>query len=170
MSIKSSGIFKLCVLAAGKGTRNKSINGLHKALYPIENQAVISHIINCVSDDTEIVIAIGYKSEQVKTYIKHIFPNRNIKFVAIDNYDRPGSGPGLSLLKCKKYLQSPFIFTSTDTILEAPGIFERLDENWMGVSHVELEQSSNYCLVYDHENKKGDKYLKKLYWMRKTVI
>ncbi|MDC3391603.1 NTP transferase domain-containing protein [Candidatus Thioglobus sp.] len=164
MSIKNNTNFKLCILAAGKGTRNRSINGLHKALYPLENKAVISHIIECVPMDTEIIIAIGYKSEQVKTYIKHIFPQRDIKFIDVDNYDGPGSGPGLSLLKCKKHLQSPFIFTSTDTIIEAPHIFESLDEDWMGVSHVELEQSSNYCLVYDHENKEGAKYLKKLYF------
>ena len=164
MSIKNNTNFKLCILAAGKGTRNRSINGLHKALYPLENKAVISHIIECVPVGTEIIIAIGYKSEHVKTYIECVFPQRNIKFVVVDNYDGPGSGPGLSLLQCKKYLESPFIFTSTDTLLEAPDIFESLDEDWMGVSHVELEQSSNYCLVYDHENKEGVKYLKKLYF------
>ena len=40
--------YKLCILAAGKGTRNTSIDSLHKALLPLENKAVISHIINSV--------------------------------------------------------------------------------------------------------------------------
>ena len=164
MSIKSNINFKLCILAAGKGTRNTSITGLHKALLPLENKAVISHIIECVSEDTEIIIAVGYKSEQVKSYVKHIFPLRNIKFVDINNYDGDGSGPGLSLLNCKEHLESPFIFTSADTILEDSNIFEELNDDWMGVSHVELEDSSKYCLVYDHEDEQGAKFLKKLYF------
>jgi NDP-sugar pyrophosphorylase family protein len=164
VSIKSSIDYKLCILAAGKGTRNKSINGLHKALYPLENKAVISHIIECVSEDVEIIIAVGYKAEQVKSFIKHIFTERNIKFVTVDNFSGPGSGPGLSLLMCKDYLQSPFIFTSVDTIIEESNIFDNFDENWMGVSHVELEDSKKYCLVYDHEDRGGCKYLKKLYF------
>ena len=69
MSIRNNTNFKLCILAAGRGTRNRSITGLHKALLPIENKAVISHIIECVSESTEIIIAVGYKSEQVKSYI-----------------------------------------------------------------------------------------------------
>ena len=59
---------KFCILAAGKGTRNNNIEGLHKALLPLENKPVISHIIDKLGD-TEIVIAVGYKSEQIKTYM-----------------------------------------------------------------------------------------------------
>jgi len=164
VSTKRNTNFKLCILAAGKGTRNTSITGLHKALLPLENKAVISHIIEYVPESTEIVIAVGYKSEQVKSYINHVFPLRNIKFIDVDNFDGPGSGPGLSLLSCKKHLESPFIFTSTDTILEETHFFESLDFDWMGVSHVELEDSSKYCLVYDHESKDSSRYLKKLYF------
>ena len=66
--------YKLCILAAGKGTRNTSIDSLHKSLLPLENKAVISHIIKSVPNTVEIVIAVGYKSEQVKSYVKHVFP------------------------------------------------------------------------------------------------
>ena len=92
--------YKLCILAAGKGTRNTSVDSLHKALLPLENKAVISHIINSVPSTIEIVIAVGYKSEQVKSYVKNVFPRRDITFVDVENFDGPGSGPGLSLLKC----------------------------------------------------------------------
>ena len=164
VSTEGNNNFKLCILAAGKGTRNTSIAGLHKALLPLENKAVISHIIESVPSSTEIVIAVGYKSEQVQSYVSHIFPSRNIKFIQVENYNGPGSGPGLSLLSCKNHLESPFIFTSTDTILEETHFFEKLDEDWMGVSHIELEDSSKYCLVYDQEGRSGSKYLKKLYF------
>ena len=36
---------KFCIFAAGKGTRNNTVSGLHKGLLPIENKPVISHII-----------------------------------------------------------------------------------------------------------------------------
>ena len=150
--------YKLCILAAGKGTRNTSIDSLHKSLLPLENKAVISHIIKSVPNTVEIVIAVGYKSEQVKSYVKHVFPRRDITFVDIKNFDGPGSGPGLSLLSCKEHLQSPFIFTSADTIVKENFVFEELEENWLGVSHVSMEDSLKYCLV------KGSKYLDKLYY------
>ena len=37
---------KFCILAAGCGTRNDNVSGLHKALLPLENKPVISHIID----------------------------------------------------------------------------------------------------------------------------
>ena len=36
---------KLCIIAAGRGSRNNNIDGLHKALLPIENKPTISHIL-----------------------------------------------------------------------------------------------------------------------------
>ena len=33
--------YKLCILAAGQGTRSKGIEGLHKALLPLENKPVM---------------------------------------------------------------------------------------------------------------------------------
>ena len=153
--------YKFCILAAGKGTRNTSVEGLHKSLLPLENKAVISHIIKSVPSSIEIVIAVGYKSEQVKSYVKHTFPRRDIIFVDVENYEGPGSGPGLSLLKCKEYLQTPFIFTSADTIVKEHMVFDEVfeyEENWLGVSHVDMEDSLKYCLV------KGSKYLDNLYY------
>ena len=150
--------YKLCILAAGKGTRNTSVEGLHKALLPLNNRAVISHIIKSVPDSIEIVIAVGYKSEQIKSYVTEVFPRRDITFVNVENYEGPGSGPGLSLLKCKKHLQTPFIFTSADTIVKEHMVFNELEENWLGVCHVDMEDSLKYCLV------KGSKYLDNLYY------
>ena len=60
---------KFCILAAGQGTRNSNVVGLHKALLPLENKPVISHIIDGLDKSVEIVIALGYKSNQVKSYV-----------------------------------------------------------------------------------------------------
>lgn len=150
--------YKFCILSAGKGTRNNSIDGIHKALLPIENKAVISHIIDKLQKDIDIVIAVGYKSEQIKTYLSLTQPNRNITYVDVENYDGEGSGPGLSLLLCEKYLQQPFIYTSVDTIVEENDNFEDFNNNWIGVSEINKFDSSSYCLV------DGEKYLNKFYY------
>ena len=61
--------FKFCILTAGVGSRNNDISGLHKALLPLENKPIISHIIEKLDPKIEIVIALGYKGEQIKNYL-----------------------------------------------------------------------------------------------------
>ena len=150
--------FKFCILAAGRSTRNNDVDGLHKALLPLENKPIISHIIDKLDQKIEIVIAVGYKSEQIKSYMDEVHSNRKITYITIDNYNEPGSGPGYSLLSCKDELQCPFIFTSVDTIVKEDTQFNFLGENWLGVSNIDIDDSLNYCLV------RGSKYLDTLYY------
>lgn len=149
--------YKFCILAAGKGTRNKAVEGLHKALLPLENKAAISRIIEKTPKDVEIIIAVGFKSDQIKSYLNKTHSDRKITYVDIENYDGIGSGPGLSLLSCKEHLQSPFIFTSVDTITEEDYFFN-LKNNWIGISKIDKDKSEQYCLV------DGDIYLNKFYY------
>ena len=150
--------YKFCILCAGKGTRNNDVDGLHKALLPLENKPVISYLIDKLDPKVEIVIAVGYKSEQIKTYLDEVYSNRKITYVDVENYDGVGSGPGLSLLSCKEELQEPFIFTSVDTIVKEDSVFNFVGDNWLGVSEVPVENSMDYCLV------QGSKYLDTLYY------
>lgn len=151
---------KACLLAAGRGTRNSSIKGLHKALLPIENKPAISHIIDKIPTTIGIVIAVGYKSEQVKTYLKDVHPDRDITFVDVDNFDGPNSGPGYSLLCCESYLQEPFIFTSIDTLIKEDYPYMECTYDWIGGAKVELKNSNKYCLI--KRNKAN--YLDELYY------
>ena len=150
--------FKFCILAAGRGTRNNDVDGLHKALLPLENKPVISHIIDKLDKKVEVVIAVGYKSNQIKTYLDTIYTDRKITYVDVDNFDGEGSGPGYSLLSCKDKLQTPFIFTSVDTLVKENAVFSFVGDNWLGVSEVNIENSMDYCLV------RGSKYLDDLYY------
>jgi UTP-glucose-1-phosphate uridylyltransferase len=144
--------YKFCILAAGRGTRNSVIKNIHKGLLPLENKSIISHIINKVPEEIEIVIAIGYYSDQIKDYLKLVFPDKKITYVYVENFDGIGSGPGLSLLKCREELQCPFIFTACDTLIDEDYNFLNLNQNWIGVSHVNLEDCKNYCLVDKNKN------------------
>ena len=75
---------KYAILAAGRGTRNTDVDGLHKALLPLENKPIISHIIDRLDDKYEIVIAVGYKSNQIITYLVFSYQHKKITYVDVD--------------------------------------------------------------------------------------
>ena len=133
------------ILTAGKGTRlGDYCKTLNKALLPINGKAAISHIIENFESDTEFVIGLGHRAEQVRDYLNAAHPNTQFKFVEVDNYDKEGSGPGYSLMQCKSFLQSPFYFVSCDTLWE--NSFDWQDtSNWLGISReMFTEESGNY--------------------------
>ncbi len=144
---------KICILTAGKGSRIGDLcKNINKALLPINNKPIISHLIEKFDANDSFVIGLGYKGNQVKDYLKNAHPDRKFTFVNIKNHDGPGSGPGLSLLSCKKYLNEPFVFLPCDcNFLDK---FENMaDKNWMGVSKVPVSEMKQYCNVLVEKNK-----------------
>lgn len=151
--------YKFCILAAGRGTRNRAVEGLHKALLPLENRPVISHILERIPMDAEIVIAVGYKSNQIKSYLKTVHPTRKIKYVDVENFDGPGSGPGLSLFSCRHELQCPFIYIPADTLTEESYNYADVKYNWVGYDFLdEKVKRTDYTLI------EGDEIVRKFYW------
>jgi NDP-sugar pyrophosphorylase family protein len=139
--------FKVCILAAGKGIRMGVLTeNINKALLPINDKAVISHMIDKFDHDTGIVVAVGYQADKVVEYIRHAHPEHNVEFVYVENYDGKGSGPGLSLLACKDKLKTPFVIATSDTLTGAI-IPDPTSENWMGVDAVPYADAENYCTV-----------------------
>ena len=133
--------YKVFIPSAGLGSRlGKSYSNLNKALVSINNKPVISHLIEKFDSKIELVIALGYKGKLLKEYLEIAHPERLIQFVEIDNFCGIGSGLGHTILKCKKYLQSPFLFCPNDTYIieEIP----KPDINWAGYS--DLENNKNY--------------------------
>ena len=137
---------KYCILAAGLGSRNNTISGLHKGLLPIHNIPIISHMINKLDSDKEIIVAVGHLAEQIKSYVSYVHSDKKIKFIEIKKYSGKGSGPGFSLLQCKNELQCPFVFTPIDTFIEKDVIFD-VENNWIGVVKIPKSGSNRYCLV-----------------------
>ena len=138
---------KICILTAGKGSRIGTLcKNINKALLPINNKPIISHLIEKFDKNDSFVIGLGYKGDQVRDYLKNAHPNRKFIFVRIKNHDGPGSGPGFSLLSCKKYLNEPFVFLPCDC--NFPDKFPKLSgKNWIGVSKVPVSQMEEYCNV-----------------------
>jgi len=136
--------YKVCILAAGAGTRMGELsNHINKAILPVNFKAVISHIVEKFPVNVEIVIAVGHKKETVTDYLMLAYPERKFVFVEVDKIIGPGTGPGYSLLQCKKHLQCPFIFFAADTIVleEVPVP----DHNWFGIAPV--KETEPYCTV-----------------------
>jgi dTDP-glucose pyrophosphorylase len=127
---------RVCILAAGRGTRSTVFGGhLHKALLPLGNRAVISHILDQFPSDTTFVVALGHQAAQVQGYLELAHGERSIEFVTVDNYDGPGSGPGYSLWCCRDQLREPFWFTACDTLVTDP--IPPIGQGWLGVSLVD---------------------------------
>ena len=136
--------YKVCILSAGVGSRMMPLTGsLNKSLLPVNFKAVISHIIEKFDKDIEIVIAVGHLKETVLNYLECAHKNRNFTIVEVDRYTGKGSGPGYSLMQCRDYLKSPFIFFSSDTLVveDIPLPYQ----NWLGISQV--KESKIYCSV-----------------------
>ena len=120
------------ILAAGLGTRLGNLTKeINKALLPINNRAIISHIIDKFPKEYEFIIAIGYKGDAIKEYCELAFPNRKFTFIEIDNVDGYASGPGYSALQCKELLQRPFYIATCDCLIDSP--MPHLDGNWLGI-------------------------------------
>ena len=135
MSLKKN-IFKYKVFipTAGIGSRLESeTKFINKSLVALDNKPLISHIIEKFDSNQEFVVAIGYKGELVKQYLRLAHKKIKIKFVKIKNFKGKGSGLGLTLLKSKKYLQCPFIFYSCDTYIKEKVVMKK--NNWVGISN-----------------------------------
>jgi len=119
--------------AAGIGSRLGSFTkNYSKAMCTLGPMPVISHIINKFSNDDEIIVLLGYKGDYLKQVVEICHPEKNIKFVNVDNFEGPGSGLGYSLSCAKDMLQKPFIFWSCDTVLPDLDINKlSYTHNWM---------------------------------------
>ena len=125
----------VCILAAGRGTRLDYAGGrLHKALAPIGNRAVLTHIIQSLGADSQFIIAVGHLEEQIRAYVELAHPDLSVSFVVVPDYNGPASGPGLSLLQCRPLLSGPFLLTAADSIVVKPP--RETDTSWLAVAAV----------------------------------
>jgi NDP-sugar pyrophosphorylase family protein len=123
--------YRVFIPSAGIGSRLGGLTeNTNKALVRVAGKEVITYIINKFPKEVNIVIALGYKGNQIRDFLEKTYPDRNFTFVNIDNYDGPGSGLGYTMLQCKDQLQCPFIFISNDTLVIED--ISEPDKNYMG--------------------------------------
>lgn len=140
---------KLFISTAGIGSRVAGLGIVaNKSLLPINNQAVITKILDKFDNKIEVVVAVGHNADLVKTFLKLAHPEKKFRFVKVDKYTGLGSGAGYTLNYCKKYLQCPFIYTACDTLTIEKPKFEKY--NWVGVSKT---KTSERFLVFEKKSK-----------------
>lgn len=135
------------LLAAGLGSRmGKYSDVVNKTLLPVRGKAIISRIIEQFDKTTKFVIAVGYKKEQVKSYVTAAHPDCDVTFVDVDNFSGVNAGPAYSLSLCKDYVPNDFIVVACDALY---GNLSTLvgSEDAMAVSKVEFSESAAYCNV-----------------------
>ena len=94
----------LCILAAGIGSRLENFSDhINKGLLPLDNKAIISHLIDRTPKDYDIIIVLGYKGKMIEEYCNAAHSDRNFTFVTVDRYEGDGTGPGYSISQAKKY-------------------------------------------------------------------
>jgi len=138
--------FKVCILAAGIGSRNTLSKYSHKALLSINYKAAISNIIELYPKKTQFVLAVSHNSKLISEYLNIVKPDYDFKFVKIKKSSGSGSGPGKSLLECRKFLQCPFIFHSCDTLIKNNSI-PLPTFNWIGYDFTQ-KKNDYVCLKY----------------------
>ena len=123
--------YTVFIPTAGTGSRLGGLTKyLNKSLVSIENKPTLTRIIEMFPEDTEYVIAVGYKGELVKEFVSLAYADKKIQIVDVYPYEGDGSGLGYTINCCRDYLQRPFVFCSCDTLVNEP--IPAPDYNWMG--------------------------------------
>tara|TARA_A100001035_G_scaffold279946_1_gene283145 strand:- start:3504 stop:5072 length:1569 start_codon:yes stop_codon:yes gene_type:complete len=147
-------MIRVVLPTAGIGSRLGSITvNFNKALVPIGKKPAISHVIDYYPKDTKFIIALGYKGEDIRTFITLAYPDLNVTFVSIDNYDGIGSGLGYTLKKCEPYIDGPFFFHTNDTIITDKLDFNKFDEDTIFLSRLYIDPKSYVSATINDEKK-----------------
>lgn len=123
--------YKVLLTTSGLGSRLGNLTKFtNKSLVRIGKKPSISYIIDSYPNDTEFVVTLGHYGNQVKEFLTLAYPDKNFKFVYVENYEGPGSSLLYSISQCKEYLQCPFIFHACDTVVDKEDI--DFSTNWVG--------------------------------------
>ena len=111
--------YKVLITTSGLGSRLGNLTDYtNKSLVRIADKPAISYIIESYPADTEFIITIGHYGDHVQQFIKLAYPNLAVTFVHVDKFKGEGSSLGYSILQCKNYIDSPFIFHASDTVIK----------------------------------------------------
>lgn len=127
------------ITAAGRGTRIGRVGEkLHKALVPLNGQAVLSHIIGLAPTNSRIIICVGHMADQIRDYVELAHPQLNVTFVDVPNWNQPDGGPGASLLAAWPAIgdDDDLIFTSCDTLWERDHRLWHNPGSWVAVAPI----------------------------------
>ncbi|MFZ1024342.1 MAG: NDP-sugar synthase [Thermoplasmata archaeon] len=107
---------KAIVLIGGFGTRLRPITySVPKQLIPIAGKAMLYHVLDMIPPDfEEIVLATGYKSEMIESYVRtHPF---RIPIRSVPEAEPLGTGGGMK--NAGEAMSDPFLLLNSDVIAD----------------------------------------------------
>jgi choline kinase len=126
---------KVLITTSGIGSRlGDFTNHTNKSLVKVGDKLALSRIIEIYPKNTTFVVTLGHFGSHVKDFLKVAYPDRNFQFVEVPKYEGPGSSLGFSMLSAAEYLQEPFIFHASDTLLLGTEKLEIPLGNWIAGS------------------------------------
>jgi NDP-sugar pyrophosphorylase family protein len=125
-------IKNVCILAAGFGKRQEFSKFSSKALVPFGKGSALDYLLGIIPKNKSIFIAVNYYSQDIINYLLITHPKKNIKFIQVESIDKINSGPAMSLLSCRPFLDKPFLLLACDSLPKKSLDFKG-KTNWMGV-------------------------------------
>ena len=145
---KSTANMEIDVLisTAGEGSRLHKINSeINKSLLPYLDKPIIYHIIEKIPYNLNIGILVGYKSQQVKDFLTLAFPQRQIIYIDVDDWNSSKSGTKYSLMFARKILNKSFWYFPCDGVYENMDfLLKDFEEDVFVVSKIDQEVAFHY--------------------------
>src|SRR3989344_5609161 len=117
---------KAVILAAGEGVRMRPLtNNCLKPMIKILGKPLLHHIIEALPDEvSEVILVVGYLSDQIEKYFGKRFGRFKIKYVR--QKEKLGTGHALRL--CKKFLgREKFLMLYADDLQSKEDLTELLN-------------------------------------------
>ncbi len=150
--------YKILITTSGIGSRLGEITDFtNKSLVIIGDKPAISHIVEKYPPSVPIVVTLGHFGDHVKQFLNLAYPNRIFEFVEVLPFTGPGSSLAFSILQAKKYLQQPFIYHASDSLVINEPIPHPY-KNWVGGA--KSHDATNYA-SFDEVGEKITKFYDK---------
>ncbi len=135
--------YKVLITTSGIGSRLGNLTDFtNKCLVRVGDKPALSYIIESYPKDTKFVITLGHFGSYVKEFLELTYPDKDFTFINVDKFKGEGSSLGYSILQAKSYLQCPFIFHASDTILTKEDKIPLPITNWCAGAY--KEETSQY--------------------------
>ncbi|MEK7133389.1 MAG: sugar phosphate nucleotidyltransferase [Patescibacteria group bacterium] len=112
---------KCVILAAGEGIRMRPLTlEKPKALLRVAGKTLLEHIINALPKEIdELILVIGYKGEQIKSFLGEKFNGFKVRYV----WQKEKTGTGRALQICQPFLgRDKFLMFYGDDLYDSKGL------------------------------------------------
>jgi dTDP-glucose pyrophosphorylase len=135
------------IMAGGKGTRMEPFTSvLPKPLIPIGDQTILELIISQFQEYNvkKVILTLNYKAEMIKAYLDGFDKDYEVEYIT----EKEFLGTAGSLSLASEHLDSDFIVSNCDIILQAPYDevyrFHKEQESWLTI----LSSIQHYTFPY----------------------